>query len=93
MIRYKLYYANGNGNTNSEYFTKNDILKFKREEFDTLFEMAEHMMFKFNQSLARHEHMDKRYCYKLEEVRVKVLGSEQYYGLKIGEDDIKPEFK
>jgi len=92
--KFKVYTVEEDTQTfHEEFYKKKELVKYKidpDEDID-LFECAERMVNKFNRTLNKGE--NKRYVYKLEEVTVRVLGSEAYYGLNISEDMCKPEFK
>lgn len=90
MIKYKLYTVTNNGIYLKEYFSKSEIEKFRTEDEQTLFECAENMIYKFNRGCLTE--CEKRYVYKLEKVTVRVIGSQEYYGLNIGSADCEPEF-
>lgn len=89
--KYKLYTAQEDGKTLTEFYSKKDLDRFKYEDSDTLFECAERMAYKFNRGVKDGE--QKRYAYKLEKVTVEVLGKEEYYGMNISSQMYEPEFK
>lgn len=90
-IRYKLYLATKSGELMTEFYSKKELERYRKEDSENLFECAEHMIFRFNRNLDDDE--EKRYAYKLEKVSVRVIGIEPYYGLNISDDMCKPEFK
>lgn len=91
--KYKLYTIEEDCRTvHQEYYSKADLVKHKTnpdEDID-LFECAERMVHRFNWTLKDGER--KRYAYKLEKVTVRVLGSEEYYGLNVSPEMCEPEF-
>ena len=92
--KYKAYMIEEDGKTvHEEFYSKKELNKHKidpDEDID-LFECAERMVNRFNRSLQEGE--EKRYLYKLEEVTVRVIGSEAYYGLNVSQSMCEPEFK
>ena len=89
--KYKLYIATESGDLTTEFYTKKELEKHRYDESESLFELAERMVYKFNRY--EKDQTKKRYAYKLEKVSVVVLGSEQYYGLNISTEMCNPEFK
>ncbi len=91
--RYKLYYASEGGEYGEEIYTKKDLLKYHYDKLEdvNLWECAELMMSNYNRTI-KGDGEKSRYCYKLEEIKIKVLGSFPYYGLLVSDEMCKPEF-
>ena len=89
MKTYKLYTATERGDYFEEYYTKQELLKFKMEEDWELFECAEYMVSAFNRG--EKDVTQKRYAYKLELLTIEVVGSNQFYGLNISAEMYQAE--